>query len=111
MGGGVLGTVVTLPLTGIIIEKLNWECGFFIPAIFTFFVAILWFIIVSDSPSNHPWISKEEKDFLEKSLNLKENSEKKKSMPPLGQMLLSPAFWALNLLHFGNVSDLIHKSL
>jgi MFS transporter, ACS family, solute carrier family 17 (sodium-dependent inorganic phosphate cotransporter), other len=103
MGGGVLGTVATLPLTGIIIEKLNWQFGFYIPAFFALFASILWYLVVSDSPSSHSWISKDEKDYLEKSLNLREKSESKKSMPPLFEMFKSPAFWALNILHFGNV--------
>lgn len=104
MGGGVLGTVATLFLTGLIIEKLNWQFGFYIPAFFALFASILWYLVVNDSPSSHSWISKDEKDFLEKSLNLREKSaEKKKSMPPLIEMFKSPAFWALNILHFGNV--------
>lgn len=103
MGGGVLGTVATLTLTGLITEKLNWQYGFYIPAFIALFSSILWYLVVNDSPSSHSWISKDEKDFLEKSLNLKEKSDNKKSMPPLIQMFKSPAFWALNILHFGNI--------
>lgn len=99
--GGIFGTVVTWPLTGIIIESLGWRFAFYIPALLTFGLSGLWLYFVSDSPQNHPRISKAEKDLIEKSLG--SSLSAKKSWPPMSQMLTSMPFYSLLLLHFGNV--------
>lgn len=102
--GGVFGTVVTWPLTGLIIEKFGWRFGFYVPSVFAIIMSLLWYYLVSDSPSNHPRITKSEKDLIEKSLGSSVSTEtKKSSWPPMQQMLRSPKFYALLVLHFGNV--------
>lgn len=102
--GGVFGTVVTWPLTGYIIEKFGWRFGFYVPSLFALIMSLLWYYVVSDSPSNHPRITKPERDLIEKSLGSSVSTEtKKSSWPPMQQMLMSPKFYALLVLHFGNV--------
>lgn len=66
--GGSLGTIVTWPLAGLIVETLGWIYAFYIPALFTILLTILWFYIVSDSPMEHPRIKTEEKEYIQKSL-------------------------------------------
>lgn len=100
--GGTLGTVLTWPLTGLIIEKFGWRYGFYVSAVFALLMAFLWFYFVSDSPANHPRITKREKDLIEKSLGSTITTGKKSSWPPMKQMLLSPQFYALLVLHFGS---------
>lgn len=100
--GGVFGTVVTWPLAGLVTEKFGWRFGFYVPALFSMIVSLLWFYFVSDSPANHPRITKTEKDLIETSLGSAVSSGKKSSWPPMKQMLLSPRFYALVVLHFGS---------
>lgn len=100
--GGVFGTVVTWPMTGYIVEKFGWRFGFYVPAAFSLIIACLWYYSVSDSPATHPRITKPEKDLIEKSLGSAVTSGKKSSWPPMKQMLLSPQFYALMVLHFGS---------
>lgn len=100
--GGTLGTVLTWPLTGLIIEKFGWRYGFYVSAVFALLMAFLWFYFVSDAPANHPRITKREKDLIEKSLGSTITTGKKSSWPPMKQMLLSPQFYALLVLHFGS---------
>jgi MFS transporter, ACS family, solute carrier family 17 (sodium-dependent inorganic phosphate cotransporter), other len=102
--GGTLGTVVTFPLTGYIIEKFGWRYGFYGAAAFALFISLLWLYFVADSPANHPRITKKEKDIIEKSIGSTVSSDSKKSSwPPMKQMLLSPEFYSLLVLHFGSV--------
>lgn len=101
--GGVFGTVVTSSASGYLIEKFGWRFGFYVPAVCALLVSLIWFYLVSDSPANHPRIAKPEKDLIEKSLGSAVSSgAKKSSWPPMGQMLLSPSFYALVVLHFGS---------
>lgn len=103
--GGVFGTVITWPLTGYICEHYGWKYGFYAPAIFAFVVSLLWLYFVHDSPRVHPRITKTEKDLIEKSLG-GTNGNSKKAWPPMGQVLKSPSFYALLLLHFGGTFGL-----
>lgn len=98
--GSAFGTVITLPVAGIIIEKIGWVFAFYIPAIFTLFITIAWFYIVSDAPESHPRIEKKEKELIKKSLG--GTVSKPKLWPPMSQMLVSLPFYALLILHFGN---------
>lgn len=101
--GGVFGTVVTWPTTGYIIEKFGWRFSFYVPAAFAISISIVWLYVVADSPASHPRITKPEKDLIEKSLGSAVTSgAKKSSWPPMGQVLLSPSFYALVVLHFGS---------
>ncbi|KAJ8961071.1 hypothetical protein NQ314_006001 [Rhamnusium bicolor] len=60
--GGSLGTVITWPMLGTIIENLGWIWAFIISGILVLTWTILWIIFVSDSPDAHPRISDEEKN-------------------------------------------------
>lgn len=66
--GGTFGTVVTWPVAGILMETLGWSYAFYIPAVFTLALTIIWFYVVSDSPAEHPPIRTEEIDFIEKDI-------------------------------------------
>lgn len=74
--GGTFGTVITWPLSGILIENLGWVWAFYVPAVITIILTIVWYMIVYDTPSQHPRISAEERDYIEKSLG--DNISKKK---------------------------------
>uniref|UniRef100_A0A182NQ00 Major facilitator superfamily (MFS) profile domain-containing protein n=1 Tax=Anopheles dirus TaxID=7168 RepID=A0A182NQ00_9DIPT len=99
--GGTFGTVITWPLVGVLIETLGWSFAFYIPAAIAAFAAVLWYIIVADSPAAHPRIRSEEKEYIEKSLG--DTISKSKLLPPVVSLASSPPFLALLVLHFGNL--------
>lgn len=74
--GGTFGTVITWPMSGILIENLGWVWAFYVPAVATIFITIVWYTIVYDSPTEHPRISTAEREYIEKSLG--DNISKKK---------------------------------
>lgn len=102
--GGIFGTLITWPLSGFLAEHYGWRSGFHIPAVVAFLIAFLWLYFVHDSPSSHPRISKGEKELIEKSLGT--SSASKKAWPPMQDVLTSPSFYALLLLHFGGTFGL-----
>ncbi|XP_055314147.1 sialin-like isoform X2 [Sitodiplosis mosellana] len=99
--GGTFGTVITWPLAGILTETLGWVYAFYVPAIITAVVTILWFVFIYDSPGQHPRIDQTEREHIEKALG--GNISKKKAMPPFGNLLTSVPFLALTVLHYGNL--------
>lgn len=74
--GGTFGTVITWPMCGILVENLGWVYAFYVPAVITILITFVWYVIVYDSPAQHPRISTEEREHIEKSLG--DNISKKK---------------------------------
>lgn len=99
--GGTFGTVITWPISGVIIESLGWEWAFYIVSIFVFVTTCVWFIIVDDSPAQHTTISQEERNYIEKSLG--DTVSKAKKWPPVKSLAVSMPFWALTFLHYGSM--------
>lgn len=99
--GGTFGTVITWPLCGILVETIGWVWAFYIPAVISGIITIIWYYIVTDTPSNHPRISVSEREYIEKSLS--EFVSKGKAWPPVAKVLTSLPFWSLMVLHYGNL--------
>lgn len=74
--GGTFGTVITWPLAGILVESCGWSWAFYVPALITFIVTILWYALVYDTPAEHPRIELTEREYIEKSLG--DNISKRK---------------------------------
>lgn len=66
--GGTLGTVVTWPVAGYIMETMGWTWAFYLPAVFTILMTIAWYLCVYNSPAEHPRITLEEREYIETSL-------------------------------------------
>lgn len=98
--GGAIGTVTTWPLAGMLIETVGWAYAFYVPAILTAVMTLLWYLITFDSPARHPRISPGERAYIEKCLT---GITASKTWPPLLKMLASVPFWSLFLLHYGNM--------
>lgn len=64
LSGGALGTAVTWPLCGFLIETLGWPSVFYTTGILSLIFTGLWFIVVFDTPMQHPRISAKERDFI-----------------------------------------------
>lgn len=82
---------------------------------------MVWYVLVSDSPSNHPRIKKEEKEYIQDAIGETVSNKKVKnvegfmsgnnslnlfffqSLPPFLSLMTSLPFLALNVLHYGNM--------
>lgn len=88
-------------MLGVIIENLGWQWGFYIPALITFGFVLVWYILVADSPNDHPRITKNEKKLIQNSLG--DTVSKAKSFPPVVSVVTSIPFLALMVLHYGSL--------
>lgn len=64
-----MGSILTWPSLGLIIENSGWLWAFLICGILVICWTIIWFFVVTDSPENHPRISEEEKKYITESLS------------------------------------------
>ena len=53
-----LGTIIALSLSGVIADGLGWESIFYVFGALALLWFVLWIILIYDSPSKHPRISK-----------------------------------------------------
>ena len=62
--GGSFGTVVSLPLSGVLCETLGWESVFYVFGALGVLWFIVWALLVFNGPEFHPRISTEEREYL-----------------------------------------------
>lgn len=98
-GGGIVGTIVTMTLSGIIASSpVGWPGIFYftggLSIVWAFFV--IWFC--SNTPAQHPSISAEEKDFIE----LMPGSSSVGLPIPWRQIFRSKPFWAIMISQIVN---------
>lgn len=71
MMGSTLGAGFTLPICGYIIDALSWEYVFYITGLLGFIWSVCWFLVVFETPADHPRITPEERWYIESNLGLK----------------------------------------
>jgi len=57
-----------MPICGFLIASLGWESVFYVTGAIGIIWSIAWFLLVFDSPSQHPRISAEERRYIEDSI-------------------------------------------
>lgn len=66
--GGNLGTVATFQMSGLLTPIIGWRMVFYSEAILILIVTFLWMILVANRPSEHHFISDEERNHIEQAL-------------------------------------------
>ncbi|XP_018006986.1 sialin isoform X2 [Hyalella azteca] len=66
--GMTLGTLVTMPFSGLLAATINWESIFYVQGALSILWYVLWLFFVYDSPSQHPRISRSERQMIESSI-------------------------------------------
>ncbi|XP_078449904.1 sialin [Lampetra fluviatilis] len=97
--GAQFGTVVSLPLSGLLIDTLGWPSVFYIFGGLGVAWCVLWFLLAWDTPDSHPHISEQERSYIKDSLRHMEHGEGHRRVP-WGSMALSPRLWAIIVAHF-----------
>jgi ACS family sodium-dependent inorganic phosphate cotransporter-like MFS transporter 5 len=95
--GAQLGTVISLPLSGLICYYMNWTYIFYFFGIIGILWFILWIWLVSDTPETHKTISHYEKQYILSSLKNQLSSQKS---VPWKSILKSLPLWAIVVAHF-----------
>lgn len=96
-----LGAAITMPVCGFLIYNLGWPSVFYITGVIGLLWSIAWFLVVFDSPADHPRITTEEREFIESSIEKGAGGGKnsKPSRVPWGQILTSGPVWAIVVTH------------
>ncbi|XP_046544379.1 sialin-like [Haliotis rubra] len=93
--GAQVGTVLAMPLTGLLCEHGfagGWPSAFYVFGTLGVAWSVAWAVMAFDSPTLHPHISTQERDYILKSVG----SRKKKSLQlPWCAVLSTPAVWAI----------------
>lgn len=105
--GTDIGTVITWSICGVLIEHFGWKWAFYVPAIACTLFTMLWMYIVHDSPTQHPRITPQERDYIADSQRgvtaVASDDGKHTTWPPIGDILTCAPFWSLLLLQFGHM--------
>ncbi|XP_026474879.1 sialin-like [Ctenocephalides felis] len=99
--GSSVGAALTFPLCGYIISWWNWEGVFYVTGMIGTFWFICWWLLIFDSPAQHPRIGLEEKECIEKSLG--ESITKKPLKTPWKELLLSRPVWMNIIAQWGGI--------
>lgn len=68
VSGSSVGVTITYPLCGFILNHLPWEAVFYVTGTLGTIWFISWWIIVYDSPAQHPRITQQELKYIQDSL-------------------------------------------
>ncbi|CAL8095520.1 unnamed protein product [Orchesella dallaii] len=101
--GAQFGTAATMIMSGYLIHGNilgGWPSVFYVIGTLTIVWFVLWCFFVYDTPAQHPRISIEELNFIEKSIG---NQTSKVKVPtPWRAILTSMPFWAILVGHIGH---------
>lgn len=75
--GSSIGSALTYPLCGYIIDVFGWEMAFYVCGIIGTAWYVAWFFLVFDSPQQHPRITQKEKDYIVESLGKSVSNKEK----------------------------------
>lgn len=96
--GNYAGTVVSMPLSGILAGRYGWESVFYVFGTIGCVWFLAWTIIVKKSPRDDPFISEEEKRYIVHKLGNRSQTEV--LHPPWKEIFKSTAVWAIVASHF-----------
>ena len=57
-----------MPLCGMVLKAWGWEFVFYVSGMLGLTWCVAWWLLVFDTPDNHPRISLEEKQYLKENL-------------------------------------------
>ncbi|KAF2348310.1 Major facilitator superfamily, partial [Trinorchestia longiramus] len=96
--GMTLGTLVTMPFSGLLAAELGWESIFYVQGGLCLLWYILWLIFVFDSPAQHPRVSRAERQMIETSIG-GGNANAPKPSVPWKSVWTSMPVWAIIVAH------------
>ncbi|XP_030023987.2 putative inorganic phosphate cotransporter [Manduca sexta] len=101
-GGSQVGTIIAMPVSGILAETaMGWKLIFYSIAGLMFLTAAIWFWFSASSPEEHPMISEEEKYYIEMGLNMTTGQTKVNRPTPWREMFKTGPLWAIVVSHVG----------
>ncbi|XP_065566506.1 uncharacterized transporter slc-17.2-like isoform X2 [Artemia franciscana] len=103
--GYTIASVLTFPISGMLCEHGfagGWPSIFYVGGVMGLLWCICLTIFVFDSPSCHPRITQEEKEFLEKNSQTEDESKKRTSWIELWRVFTAPAIVVYIITQYGS---------
>ncbi|EFX79896.1 hypothetical protein DAPPUDRAFT_52115, partial [Daphnia pulex] len=96
--GTALGTVISLPFSGILASVGGWESVFYVEGGLALIWCVLWLLFIYDSPEEHPRINSEELNLFKSYCG---DNRERKCLPPVPWKALTTSgpFWAILVAH------------
>ena len=92
--GAAMGSIVAPPLIAVVWVAIGWEMTFILLGALGLIWIIPWLIFNKALPQNHPWITEEEKQFIQSGIE-KNNKESKKEGLSMRKILSFRESWAV----------------
>lgn len=92
-----LGAAITMPICGFLIDSLGWESVFYLTGAIGLVWSVAWFLLIFDTPAQHPRISVEERRYIEESIGT--TSTSKRLPVPWRSIFTSAPVWAIIITH------------
>ncbi|KAJ2945608.1 hypothetical protein O0L34_g432 [Tuta absoluta] len=99
--GVTTGTFTTFLFCAAVQYYSKWIYGFYFTGIVQIVWALVWLTVITDYPSKHPFITRVEKEYLERTIGTIFTIKLTNSEAPWWSILRSVPFWALCFLNFG----------
>ncbi|XP_068081578.1 sialin isoform X5 [Anabrus simplex] len=99
--GSSLGAALTYPVCGLIIYYLGWEAVFYITGAIGIIWFIAWWLLVFDTPNDHPRISEKELKYIQSSCG--RAVQKRKPPIPWKSILTSVPMWMNIFAQWGGI--------
>jgi MFS transporter, ACS family, hexuronate transporter len=99
-----LGAAVASPIVVGILEAShnNWRLAFIILGAIGLLFAVGWFVVVRDTPEQHPWVSRAERDeIVPHRAGGAPNPGQERDAPPVRRYLREPLVWSTGFAFFG----------
>ncbi|HKW27924.1 MAG TPA: MFS transporter [Verrucomicrobiae bacterium] len=86
-----LAVAASAPVTGLLLVAYGWQTMFILEGALPFLWLPVWLYAIRDHPRDAKWISRDEKDFLETTLQREARELEPAKKIPLGRAFLRPA--------------------
>ncbi|XP_074644337.1 vesicular glutamate transporter 2-like [Tubulanus polymorphus] len=96
IAGKEFGIIACLGLSGVLTARLGWQSVFYTYGLIAIIWVFLWWLLVTETPSQHPRISQTELEYLENNINLVKSDTHNR--PPYFRIFTSPATIAIIIL-------------
>jgi ACS family hexuronate transporter-like MFS transporter len=94
--GASFGAMISIPVIGLLAQRLHWQMVFLIIATLGFLWLIPWLMYVKKPPQEHPWITESEKDYILKGQENETVDSSQKSLS-YGKILSHKESWGVIL--------------
>uniref|UniRef100_A0A914WPG8 Major facilitator superfamily (MFS) profile domain-containing protein n=1 Tax=Plectus sambesii TaxID=2011161 RepID=A0A914WPG8_9BILA len=105
-----LASVFTMPVSGeLCVSSLGWPAVYYLHAIITFVLFVMWTYLYHEKPRNSPWVGEKELRRVTEGKPLKlSTSERAKIIPfvPYGKIIRTRAVWAIIMATIANFSGM-----